>query len=86
MQRRRRRYKGSKTAEELFGLTLREIRKERGSSQEALAFDSGYHPTYIGQLERGAKSPSLRTIVGLAAALGVAPSDFLRRFEERLGK
>jgi transcriptional regulator with XRE-family HTH domain len=86
MQRRRRRYKGSKTAEELFGLTLREIRKERGSSQEALAFDSGYHPTYIGQLERGAKSPSLRTIVSLAAALGVAPSDFLKRFEERLRK
>jgi transcriptional regulator with XRE-family HTH domain len=86
MQRRRRRYKGSRTAEELFGLTLREIRKARGSSQETLAFDSGYHPTYIGQLERGTKSPSLRTIVSLAAALDVAPSDFLKRFEERLGK
>jgi hypothetical protein len=34
-------------------------------SQETLAFESGYHPTYIGQLERGKKSPSLRAILSL---------------------
>jgi transcriptional regulator with XRE-family HTH domain len=30
---------------------------------------AGYHRTYIGQLERGEKSPSLRTISDLAEAL-----------------
>jgi transcriptional regulator with XRE-family HTH domain len=63
---------------------LRELRKERGLSQETLAFESGYHPTYIGHLERGKKSPSLRAIMSLAGALGVPGSEILRRVEARL--
>jgi transcriptional regulator with XRE-family HTH domain len=62
-------------------MALRDLRKERGLSQEDLAFESGYHSTYIGQLERGKKSPSLRTIVSLANALDVPPSELLRRIE-----
>jgi len=75
-----------RTAEELFGVALRECRKQRALSQEALAFESGYHPTYIGHLERGKKSPSLRTIFGLASVLHVLPSELIRQVEERLGK
>ena len=56
-------------------MALRELRKQRGLSQETLAFESGYHPTYIGQLERGKKSPSLRTIVSIAT---VAQQSFMR--------
>lgn len=69
------------TAEALFGQALRDLRKEKGMSQEALAFESGYHPTYIGQLERGKKSPSLRTIVRLAGALKTRGSEMLKRVE-----
>jgi transcriptional regulator with XRE-family HTH domain len=75
-----------RTAEEVFGVALRECRKQRALSQEGLAFESGYHPSYIGHLERGKKSPSLRTIFGLASTLCVAPSELIRRVEERLGK
>jgi transcriptional regulator with XRE-family HTH domain len=71
------------SSEQLFGEVLRELRRERGVSQEDLAFASGYHPTYIGQLERGKKSPSLRTIMSLAAVLGVLGSEILRRIEAR---
>lgn len=39
-----------KSAEDLFGVALREFRKELGLTQEELAFQSGYHPTYIGQV------------------------------------
>ena len=74
------------TAEELFGIALRDLRKQRGLSQETLAFESGYHPTYIGQLERGRKSPSLRTIVSVASVLGVLPSQLLQGFETHLAK
>jgi transcriptional regulator with XRE-family HTH domain len=74
------------TAEELFGIVLRDFRKQRGLSQETLAFESGYHPTYIGQLERGKKSPSLRTMVSLASVLKVLPSQLLQAFETRLKK
>ena len=84
MQERRRRKPASLTAEKAFGAILRAVRKERGLSQEALAFESGYHATYIGQMERGEKSPSLRTIMNLARALRTPGSEMLRRVEARL--
>ena len=84
MQQHRRR--NAPSAEQLFGTALRELRKEKGYSQETLAFESGYHPTYIGQIERGKKNPSLRAIISLASALDVLPSDLLQRFERHLGK
>lgn len=74
------------TAEKVFGTVLREIRRSRGFSQEQLAFESGYHSTYIGQLERGQKSPSLRTIMNLALALGTPGSEMLKRVEATVGK
>jgi transcriptional regulator with XRE-family HTH domain len=86
MQRHRGRTAVTKTAEELFGKVLREVRKGRGLSQEELAFESGYHPTYIGQLERGIKSPSLRTIMSLSVALNTPGSELLRRLEFLLPK
>ena len=86
MQRHRGRTAVTKTAEQLFGAVLREVRKGKGLSQERLAFESGYHPTYIGQLERGAKSPSLRTIVSLSAALNTPGSELLRKLESLLAK
>jgi transcriptional regulator with XRE-family HTH domain len=81
MQERRRRKMHAESLEQLFGAALRECRKSRGLSQEALAFESGYHPTYIGQVERGQKNPSLRAIFGLAKALRVLPSELLKRVE-----
>lgn len=65
------------TIEEAFGLTLQDLRKARKLSQEQLGFESGYHRTYISQLERGHKSPSLRTIFELAAALKTLPSEMV---------
>jgi transcriptional regulator with XRE-family HTH domain len=86
MQERRRQKPASVALEKIFGVILRDIRKERGLSQETLAFESGYHPTYIGQMERGQKSPSLRTIMNLAGALDTPGSEMLRRVEARLGR
>src|SRR4051794_7463181 len=42
-----------------FGLVLRALRQEGGYSQDSFAHRTGYHRNYIGQLERGEKSPSL---------------------------
>ncbi len=60
-----------------FGQAVRQLRIERGMSQEELGFESGYHRTYISLLERGKKSPSLRTIFRLAEALKVEPSQMI---------
>ncbi len=72
--------------ERLFGRILQELRTERGLSQEKLGFESDYHRTYISQLERGQKNPSLKAIFRLAEALGITPSEMIRRIESRVGK
>ena len=67
--------------EKFFGQVLHQLRKERGLSQEELGFESGYHRTYISQLERGKKSPSLQAIFQLAKALKVEPSEIVERIQ-----
>jgi transcriptional regulator with XRE-family HTH domain len=76
----------SRNPEEAFGLTLRRIRKSRGVSQQWLADKSGYHRTYIGMLEQGQKSPSLRTIFNIAMTLQVKPSRILEAVERIVGR
>ncbi len=68
-----------------FGLVLREYRMNAGLSQERLAHDSGLHKNYVGEIERGLKSPSLKSITALAHTLGARPSDLLRAAENRAG-
>ncbi len=63
----------SQALESLFGTELKRLRFEAGISQEELAFEAGFHRTYISQLERGVKSPTLKTLFSLAEALKVSP-------------
>jgi len=67
--------------EKKFGQILRELRNESGLSQEQLGFESGYHRTYISSLERGLRSPSLKTIFDLAKTLSVPASEIIMRLE-----
>jgi transcriptional regulator with XRE-family HTH domain len=67
-----------------FGQVIRELRLERGLSQEALSFACGRHRTYISLLERGHNSPSLDTVWVIAAALEVQPSEIVAGVERRL--
>ncbi len=46
-------------------------------SQEALAETAGLHPTFISNIERGYRVPSVPTLLRLAAGLGVAPSSLV---------
>ena len=69
-----------------FGQVLRNVRQRCSMSQDDLGAKSGYHRTYIGQLERGEKSPSLRTIFNLASTMRVLPSELVRVVEKSVGK
>jgi transcriptional regulator with XRE-family HTH domain len=69
------------STEELFGNVLKQLRSDKGLSQEELGFESGYHRTYISMLERGKKSPSLKTIFQLAKALDVEPSYIMEQLQ-----
>ena len=72
------------TAEIAFGQVLREARRERGLSQEALAAESSVERNYISLLELGRNSVSLRVLFQLAAALQIPPSELVRRAEIRI--
>jgi transcriptional regulator with XRE-family HTH domain len=72
--------------ERAFGDALREIRKEKGLSQEQLALDSDLDRTYVSLIERGAQSPTIRSVIKVANVLGVKPSDIMLRMETLLKK
>ncbi len=57
--------------QEGFGRRVRELRKEKGLSQESLALACSLDRTYIGGVERGERNISLLNIHKVAAALGV---------------
>ncbi len=54
------------------------------NSQDAFAHLSGYHRNFIGQLERGEKSPCLGALFDVAKTLSVKPSALLKTVEERM--
>lgn len=55
-------------------------------SQEELGFESGYSRTYVGELERGEKTPSFKTVLDLANALKIPASEMVRRVEKLLDR
>lgn len=50
---------------------MKRLRKDRGWSQEELGDRAGLHRTYISQVERAVKSPTLAAVEKIAVALGV---------------
>ncbi len=56
---------------------LRRLRLKSNQSQEAFADEAGLHRTYVSDLERGARNPSINIIEKLAKALRVKPGDLL---------
>lgn len=55
-----------------FGARVRQLRKARGLSQEALALEAGLDRSYLGSIERGESNVALVNIHRIAGALGVA--------------
>lgn len=55
----------------VFGDKVRELRKEKGLSQEELSFKADLHRTYIGMIERAEKNITLANIEKIANALNV---------------
>lgn len=59
-----------------FGKVVRDFRREKGLSQEALADIAGLHRTYIGMIERAEKNITLLNIEKIANALEIDISNF----------
>ncbi|HWD92081.1 MAG TPA: response regulator [Verrucomicrobiae bacterium] len=63
-----------------FGLAIKTWRGRSGLSQEELAWRAGLHRTYVADIERGARNPSLQSIQKLAAALRLSFSTLFEPF------
>ncbi len=74
------------TAELVFGHTIQAWQHRRALSQEELAERCDLHRTTLSQIERGLKSPSLRVILALAAALQVQAHVLVRETEKEFAK
>jgi transcriptional regulator with XRE-family HTH domain len=57
-----------------LGERVREQRRSRGLTQEALAETLDLSVAYVSLIERGGRNPPYTTVVAIARALGVAPS------------
>jgi transcriptional regulator with XRE-family HTH domain len=61
-----------------FGAALRKLRTQRGFTQQQVADACGLDISYVGQIERGQRNPTLGVMHGMASVLGVKMSEVLK--------
>jgi len=64
---------------EILGANVRRHRKLAGISQEELSHRTGIKRSYISDLERGTRNPTVKALGRLAYALQIEPDALLRR-------
>ncbi|MCJ2183931.1 helix-turn-helix domain-containing protein [Novosphingobium sp. 1949] len=60
-----------------LGKNVATLRKAQGMSQETFADHAGIHRTYISDVERGARNPTIEIVAKIAKALNVTPGQLL---------
>lgn len=63
-----------------FGKAVRRRRRELDLSQEELAERAELHRTYVSDIERGDRNPSLENVEKLAKALNLKVSELFTRY------
>jgi transcriptional regulator with XRE-family HTH domain len=64
-----------------LGRVLKELREEKGMSQQELGDYSDVDRSFISRIERGIGTPSVAVVFKMCALLEVKPSEFLLRVE-----
>lgn len=64
-----------------LGRAVRQLREERGLTQEAIAHVADVHPTWVSRLESGSLNPSWGMVERVAEGLGVSVSELARAAE-----
>ncbi len=67
-----------------LGRVLTNYRKIAQISQEELAERAGIHRTYVSQIERGLKSPTLSVLFKISKSLNTTASCLIAEVEETL--
>ncbi len=81
----RKRYHRDEEGIRAFGRRLREIRKQKGVSQEDLAYETELQLSQVGRIERGEINTSISFVYLFAKVLGVHPADFFSSPESEEG-
>jgi len=61
---------------EQVGIRIKDYRLRAGLTQEALAHNADMHVSFISEIERGLKKPSIESLEKLLCALNVSFKDF----------
>lgn len=69
---------------EAFGKVIKELREQRGFSQQELADYAEIDRTYLSDLERGIYHPSLNVVYKLAEVLKIKPHELIHKVDKLL--
>jgi transcriptional regulator with XRE-family HTH domain len=64
------------------GAALKQMREQKGLTQEAVAEKAGVHITWVTQMERGYRNPTIISVAKIAAALETSLVDVFALAEE----
>ena len=62
-----------------IALIVKQVRKEKGMTQEALLFDHGIH---FGRIEMGKSDMTCSTLIAVCSKLGITPVEFFKKVEK----
>ena len=66
------------------GKAIRDLRKEKGISQDVLSGFAGIARTHLTMIENGTKQAKFETLWKIALALDIRPSELVARIEEEI--
>jgi len=72
--------------QQAVGARVRQLRLAHGRlSQERLAFQAGFDPSFIGRLERGETGVTVSTLAAICKTLGLTLREFFAAFDRPFG-
>lgn len=69
---------------EIIGCVLRELRENKGLTQEQLSGLAALDRTHYSKLERGLRSPTIETVFKIAQALDMKPHEIIMLIEDKI--
>ena len=69
---------------EIIGCVLRELRENKGLTQEQLSGLAALYRTHYSKLERGLRSPTIETVFKIAQALDMKPHEIIMLIEDKI--
>ena len=73
---------GRSAVQRRLGRAVKAVRARQGLTQEQVSAAAGLHPTYVSDIERGARNPSWEAMSRLAQGMGVPIGDIAQEYDD----